>query len=537
MEREWREASDMRRSLVGLGVVLAVATVLRFWALGSGIPFAVGADEPEIMTRVVRMMTTGDFNPHFFDYPSLYIYVQLAVACARFVLGASAGMWNSLGNVTDANFYLWGRVVTAGLGTATVYLVYLIGSRWGARHALLAAALMAVLPNHVRESHFVLTDVPMAFFTTLSFLLTLRALEKRTLGAFAWAGAVAGLAAATKYYGGLILVAPLLATYFASGAPRPRPLLALAAVGAAAGCFLLAAPYTVLDLPGFLNGFAGLSSSLRARPPGAEAGWVTYLKHLTIGLSIGASGWRATGYCGMLLLFWGLIHSIVRGITGPGQPRFILLILFPVLFFALVSDRTLIFARYLMPVFPFVALLIAIAIVSGVTLLRRFNIPRPARTALIVGLTVVAILPPAFSSVTWDVAHGKPSTYFYAYKWILEHVPPDAGVVIETGSFRLPAAYRSMPVKKLIEQDYAAYVAAKISYAVLSSQASGWVFDAPQLNSPQYAAYHSMLERMSLVAIFKNSEGDVSPDIRIFRLLDDRTPQTPGVTSTGRPGK
>ena len=48
--------------------------------------FAIGVDEPQIMERVVRMMKTGDFNPHFFDYPSLYIYVQLVVAVLRYLL-------------------------------------------------------------------------------------------------------------------------------------------------------------------------------------------------------------------------------------------------------------------------------------------------------------------------------------------------------------------------------------------------------------------------------------------------------------------
>ena len=42
---------------------------------------ALGVDEPEVMERAVRMMKTGDFNPHFFDYPSLYMYVQAVVAC------------------------------------------------------------------------------------------------------------------------------------------------------------------------------------------------------------------------------------------------------------------------------------------------------------------------------------------------------------------------------------------------------------------------------------------------------------------------
>ncbi len=522
MEREFREASDMRPSVAGLALVLAVAAILRFWALGSGIPFAVGPDEPEIMTRVVRMMQTGDFNPHFFDYPTLYIYVQLVVACVHFVIGASSGAWGSLAHVTDAHFYLWGRVVTAMLGTATVYLVYLIGSRWGARHALLAAGLMAVMPNHVRESHYVLTDVPMAFFTTLSFLLTLRAMEKQTLGAFAWAGATAGLAAATKYYGGLMIVSPVLAACLMSAPPRPRRTFVLTAIGTAAACFLLAAPYTVLDLPGFLNGFAGLSGAFGRRGANVDPGWVTYLKHMTIAL------W----YPGMLLLFWGLVLGVVRAIIGPGKPRFILLLVFPLLYFIMVSDRSLIFARYLMPLFPFVALLVAIAIVSGVTLLRRFNIPRTARTALIAALTVVAILPPAISSISWDATHGRPSTYTMAYEWIVAHVPADAGVIIESGNFRLPAPYRSMNVRDLIERDYESYVRAGMNYAVLNSDRSAEIFDAPHAAPDRYAAYRKMLDRMSLVAAFKRSASDFSPDIRIFKLVDDRLQAEPPVERT-----
>ncbi len=57
-------------------------------------------------------------------------------------------------------------------------LVYRIGMRWGARHAALAAGLMAVMPLHVRESHYVLTDVPVTFFVTLTLLLTLAAHER-----------------------------------------------------------------------------------------------------------------------------------------------------------------------------------------------------------------------------------------------------------------------------------------------------------------------------------------------------------------------
>ena len=106
--------------------------------------------------------------------------MQLPVAIARFLTGAIGGSWHSLDQVSAAHFYLWARALTAALGTATVFLLFQIGLRWGARHALLGAGLLAVLPMHVRESHFVLTDVPATFFVTLTLLLSLVAHEKAT---------------------------------------------------------------------------------------------------------------------------------------------------------------------------------------------------------------------------------------------------------------------------------------------------------------------------------------------------------------------
>src|SRR6478735_11736338 len=111
-------ASTHRR--VGIGLALLAAALLRFWALSQGIGFSPGPDEPEIMERAVRMMKTGDLNPHFFDYPALYMYVQGAVAVLRFVVGAMQGKWSALAQAPTEDFYLWGRAVTALLGTATV---------------------------------------------------------------------------------------------------------------------------------------------------------------------------------------------------------------------------------------------------------------------------------------------------------------------------------------------------------------------------------------------------------------------------------
>ena len=99
VEREWREASDMRPSVFTLALIITVAALLRFVAHRLRHPFQLGVDEPEIMARVVQMMRTGDFNPHFFDYPGLYFYLQLGVAVLRFLVGATLGQWTSLDQV------------------------------------------------------------------------------------------------------------------------------------------------------------------------------------------------------------------------------------------------------------------------------------------------------------------------------------------------------------------------------------------------------------------------------------------------------
>jgi 4-amino-4-deoxy-L-arabinose transferase-like glycosyltransferase len=326
IEREWREASDMRRATLSLAIILAVAAALRFFALGSGIPFAVGVDEPEIVNRAVTMMRSGDFNPHFFDYPTLYMYVQLVVAVARFMAGAMAGEWSSLSQVTSADFFLWGRATTAAFGTATVFLVYAAGLRWGTRTALLGAGLLAVFPLHVRESHFVLTDVPTTFFATLTFLLTLRAHEQQQMKAFALAGAAAGLAAATKYPGGLAIVMPLMAIWMTPGARPSRIVGALAIVGGSGAAFLIAAPYTFLDLPAFLNGFAHLMTSYNGKAPGDPA-WLVYFKHLRNSVQ-----WPA-----LLLMLAGAVLAVVRAIRGSGRVRWALAVTFPVLYFVFIS--------------------------------------------------------------------------------------------------------------------------------------------------------------------------------------------------------
>jgi 4-amino-4-deoxy-L-arabinose transferase-like glycosyltransferase len=502
----------MRQSVITLAIILVLAAMLRFVGLGSGIPFNIGVDEPEIMDRAVRMMRTGDFNPHFFDYPSLYFYVQLAVACLRFLAGATSGEWTSLDQVESADFYLWGRAVTALLGTLTVFLVYAIGMRWGTRYAALAAGLMAVMPLHVRESHYVLTDVPATFFVTLTLLLTLRASERERAADFAWAGAGAGLAAATKYPGALAILLPLIAVWMTLGAKPSRLLASAAVVAGAAVAFLIAAPYTLLDLPAFLNGYAHLAGYYSPKPLGEPAA-VTYFKHLS----------RSMAWPASTLVITGLVLGTVRAIRGPGRVRWTLTIVFPLVYFYFLSGQTLVYGRYLLPLVPFVCLLAAAGAVSGVSLLRRFDIPRTVRTAIIAAVTIAAVLPPAWQSLDFMRNLTRTSTVEQAHAWLVDNIPKGASIVIETQALLAPKTFNAKNVPQLVQdyrsaQEHEEYLSAGVEYIIASSQKYGDALQSPHKHPELYAAYMRLFEQSQELKRFTPDSEHPGPELRIYRL-------------------
>src|SRR5207253_2253563 len=145
-EREWREASDMRASLVRVGVVVAAGALLRFWNLRQA---PVTDVEMQVIEPVLQLMRTGSYRPIALTQPTLPVYLQTAVAVVHFLWGAIAGVWRSVADFGAPQLIGWGRGCSALLGTAVVFIVYQIGMRFGARHALLAAGLMAVAPTHV----------------------------------------------------------------------------------------------------------------------------------------------------------------------------------------------------------------------------------------------------------------------------------------------------------------------------------------------------------------------------------------------------
>ena len=117
-----------------------------------------------------------------------------------------------------------------------MWLLYLAGARlFDRRVGLLAAALLAVAFLPVFYSHLALNDVPTLAPIALSLWGTAGVLRRGRLRDYALAGVGLGLACATKYTGGIVLL-PLLAAGGRAVAPRGAATPAAAATRSAASC-------------------------------------------------------------------------------------------------------------------------------------------------------------------------------------------------------------------------------------------------------------------------------------------------------------
>ena len=94
---------------------------------------------------------------------------------------------------------IFGRLVSAAVGVATIGIVYMLGSLlYGRKAGILAALFLALMPYHVVVTRQVLLDGPMTLFATLSLYLLARfATTERPAWLYA-AGAAMGLTFLSK---------------------------------------------------------------------------------------------------------------------------------------------------------------------------------------------------------------------------------------------------------------------------------------------------------------------------------------------------
>ena len=56
-------------------LILAVAAAVRLWGIDFEMPYLDSRTDEITIFGIAKQFFTGDYNPHFFNYPTLYIYL------------------------------------------------------------------------------------------------------------------------------------------------------------------------------------------------------------------------------------------------------------------------------------------------------------------------------------------------------------------------------------------------------------------------------------------------------------------------------
>jgi hypothetical protein len=357
--------------------ILGGAAALRLVGIQYGLPFPLlNPDERSIVPRAWTMVHGGGPDPHWFDYPTLVLY-----------LIAPFQAWS------DQPSYLAARVVIVSVAVAGVAAAWWLGSRaYGTVEGAIAAVATAVATTHVAYSHMAVTDVPLTTAATVS--LALLVTGRLELGAIA-----GGLATGAKYPG-VVLLVPLVV----AGWGRPRRLAV--AVPLFVVAFVVSSPY-VLVHPGEALGDAWRVTRL------AHEGWLGFEHDHWAGIAFSGRLWDALGpavFVGVL----GLAYALVRR----GRADLVLASFVLAYFVDLLTIRAH-FDRYVLPLVP------PLGALAG-------------RMRALAPVTLLLLVVPLAFSVRDDRTLTRTDARIVARRWIESHLRHGARLAADPSLPDLP---------------------------------------------------------------------------------------------------
>jgi hypothetical protein len=509
-----------------IGAALALAFALRMWGLGWGLPnklhyFSYHPDETANLWACTPELggldlPNGQLLPHFYNYGTFYLYLSNFAISASRTVGIGGPVMDANGDLRPRNLaatYYAARLVTALMGTATVWVVFAIGGLlWGPTAGILAALSLALFPLHAQHSHFFTVDAPMTLLLCLALLFACRTQQgiySERRGAV-YVAIAAGLAAATKYIGGMALLALVVAlvarrraaaarTARLAAAPGLPGTLALA-LAITAVTYLAACPGTVLEWPLFLHHVKSMFINMRGTPDiqfiNVGPGWLYIIqRNLSVGL----------GPVMLLLALAGLGYAAWR--REPGDA---VLASFGVPYYLLMAVASSLYARYDVPLLPLLALWIGRLLADGV---RRVRVAHLALRAAAIALIAAAFAFTLAHSVTILLPMGRTDPRDQAGRWLARNAPMPTRIGFATkpwfwtppitpmfpfpaaGPFRAFASEQEMEryVFNLRQPFDAKLLAASRPAVVVMSEFE--YADRLRLKNPAAAAYFEVLRR------------------------------------------
>jgi hypothetical protein len=419
----WSRPGRLSGWTVALVALLAVALGLRLWGLKQGLPYVYNVDENANFVPSAIAFFSGDYDPHYFINPPAFSYLLHVVFAIWYgggwPFGARAEVSEAYA-IDPTSVFVLARVTVSLLGVAAVALLYATGARlYDRRVGLIAGAILATAFLPVFYSHLALNDVPALFPLTLSLYGSAGILVHGRLRDYAIAGAGLGLAVATKYTAGVVVL-PLFAAALwelRSSSSRRRALTGVTLAAAITLiAFVAANPHALLSFSEF---WADVKKQERSAGDLGKLGQ-------THGSGVEYYLW---------VLTWGLgwVPAIFATLAIPlairqDARRASLLVPWPLLFLLYMGLQDRYFGRWLLPALPALALLAAFGAVTAVDHLR---VSPRARAALLGALSIALVGQGLVYSIHLDRVLSRDDTRNLARAWLVRNVSPGSKIVVE----------------------------------------------------------------------------------------------------------
>ena len=408
---------------------------------------------------------TSPLSPYLLSDVSFFVYGTFPLFLVKVVS-------DLIGQSGYDDFHLVGRALSALFDMGTVAMVFLIGRRFfDKRVAALGALLYALTVLSIQLSHFFAVDTFSTFFGTAAIYLAAKSLDERRWYQFAALGTAIGFGLASKL--SIALIVPLLAAYlvwrmYTSRRSTPPSLVSSPSLNWLA---YREWPVWAKNTLGLTAAFAVAAFSFRLAQPYAFSGSNIFdfrlagpfidavnqqrsIQEGTFDWPPGVQWANTTPFLFPLknMVTWGL--GPVLGIAFIGAMAFAIyrlfarrewLLLLPVswaaLNFVYFSTLTLKTMRYLHPVYPMAAVLVAWA------LMWIWDRRRPMRLPVLGTLAAEFVPTMLIAMVTvgtllWAVAfhqiYSRPTSRVVASEWIFANIPPGSQVAVEHWDDALP---------------------------------------------------------------------------------------------------
>ncbi len=510
--------------------ITVLSLLLHLHGIRRDLPYTPEVDEPSHVEPALRMATSGDLNPRRFGNPGFTVIYPLAtVYRMRCALTTFPFPWEpcpelqELYQTRPGEFYLLGRLLTVLYGVLTVPLVYLIGRRvFNEAVGIVGAWLFVSYPLAVSHAQMVRTDSAATFFGALSVWLILRLYWQPSQSNHIFAGVAIGLAIISRYF--MVVLILVLLTVDALVAARKdqrcnlsgRRLLVAVSSGlaATAGVLLVYAPFYVAAFSTVLK---DLRHEARDTLPGADGlsriGNFLYYLEVAIPKTL-------TLPQTLLALAGGFAVLVKRKIPQAA------LLFFLSFFLAVISIPALHWQRWIIPILPVLAVIVASAIELVARGIWQCFCRRSVwvYSTIILASTVAVSAGPMYELFRSNIRQSNYSTRVVARHWLLANLSPESRVAkeyytapLKPGDFAVLREWFSLAAGRRLED----YFIDGYEYLIVSSGIYNRFLSAPEKYPNEVSFYRELFARGHLLHRIEPS-GDYlpGPTIIVYDIRD-----------------